>query len=529
MKTYKKRVVRDCAAAVFPSAVCNVLDAVIGALLTVYISSVLAGFANAVFEMDIAYGMSNFGIILICVLISLFVMPLFGTMKEILLTENSLKHDRMIYGRYLNKKFKEARQFDEGEIQYRLEDDAIDLRCMWQDLVTKFIATPIILGYLLYHSIQISPLYTVIIFGVSAVKLAVPLVTKKLNAKYDKEVREYQAQVRACEFEVLDQPHKAAMYGLTSPLLERFDRMYMRCFRESLRKRIRLSAVTSNLSGMLNTSCTIVILLFGAVLVANGKMTAGSIAAAFGFLSVFDLLFGNISFLIGNVPVFDTLVDRLSVFYTDEEDASGVQVHSFNEITAGNLSFSYDEKPVFQNVNFTVHPGDKVAVCGANGSGKSTLIKVLCGLLKDYSGQIKIDGQELSEISAFSWYDCIAYTEQEPYIFPMSIRENIRIGNLKASDAELDGVIRALEIERLAGRFSETEIQQLSGGEKQKISIARALLKNTPLIIMDEPNNNLDKESLSWLKSFIEQSRKTIIFVSHDDGIVSCADYTINL
>ena len=529
MNTYKKRVVRDCMTTVFPSAVFNVLDAVIGALLTVYTSSILAKFADAIFEQDITYGMANFGSLIICILVSLFIMPLFGTVKEILLFDNSLKHDRMIYGRYLNKKFKEAQQFTEGEVQYRLEQDAIDVRCMWLDLVAKCIATPIMLGYLLYHSIRISPFYTVIIFLVSAIKLSIPMVTKKLNAKYDKEVREYQAKVRSYEFEVLDQPHKVKMYGLTLPLLQRFDQIYSSFFRDTLKKSIRLSSIASNLSGTLETFCTIVILLSGAILVAKGEMTAGGIAAAFGFLSIFSTLFGNISSIIRDFPVFGNLVDRLTVFYTHEEDSSGIQVTSLNEISACELSFSYDDKTVFDHVSFTIHQGDKVAVCGQNGSGKSTLIKLLCGLLKDYSGQIRIDGKELSELSVLSWYDCVAYTEQDPYLFPIGIRENIRIGNLNASDEELDEVIRKLEIEYLIDRDNHAENQQLSGGEKQKISIARALLKNTPVIIMDEPNNNLDKGALMWLRDFISHSPKTIIFVSHDSDLLSCADYTICL
>ena len=180
-------------------------------------------------------------------------------------------------------------------------------------------------------------------------------------------------------------------------------------------------------------------------------------------------------------------------------------------------------------MNFTIHQGDKVAICGQNGSGKSTLIKLLSGVLKDYSGHIKIDGQELSEVSALNWYDCIAYTEQDPYLFPMSIKENIRIGNHNASDEELNEVIQKLEIEYLIDRDIHSEKQQLSGGEKQKISIGRALLKNTPIIIMDEPSNNLDTEALAWLRDFIRHSPKTIVFVSHDSNLIFCADLTVDL
>ena len=529
MNIYKKRVVRDCMSAVFPSVIFNVADAVIQALLTVYTSSILAQFADAIFEQNFDYGIQNFTTLIICILISLFVLPIFGTLKEILLFNSALKHNRMIYARYLNKRYKDAQQFSEGEVQYRLEEDAIDMRCMWLDLVTKFIATPIMLGYLLYHSIRISLLYTIIIFIVSAIKLTIPIITKNLNSKYDSEVRDYQTKVRSYEFEILDQPHKVKMYGLTTPLLNRFDKIYLKFFRNTLKKSIRLSSISSNLSGTLDTLCTLLILISGSILVANGTMTAGGIAAAFGFLSIFNTLFGNISSIIQDCPIFGTLIDRLCVFYMDEENYSGSKVSSLNRISASKLSFSYDENVVLQNIDFTIQKGDKIAICGQNGSGKSTLIKILCGLLKDYSGDIKIDGIELSQLSALDWYGCIAYTEQDPYLFPFSIRENIHIGNIKASDEELDNVIRSLNIGHLVERDLYTDKTQLSGGEKQKISIARALLKNTPIIIMDEPSNNLDKESCMWLRDFIIQSSKTIIFVSHDNDLISCASNTIRL
>ena len=524
-----KRIISDCAYAVYPSAIFNVLDQIIGASLTVYTSSILAKFADAVFERDITYGMTNFSILIVCVLAVLVVVPFFGTLKEIFLFDNSLKHNSMIYGRYLNKRFNEAQRFTEGEIQYRLEQDAIDLRCMWLDLVSKCIATPVMLGYLLFHSIQISLLYTVIIIIVTAIKLIVPIVTKRMNTKYDKELREYHSLVRSCEFEVLEQPHKVKMFGLTSSFLEKFNQIYLAFFRNTFKKSVILESVVFNISSTLDTICAIVILLFGSILVAMGDMTAGGIAAAFGFLSVFNTLFLNISSVIRDFPILGTLIDRLAIFYTHEDSMCGTSVSFSKTIVANKLSFSYEDKTVLNCLNFKICAGEKVAICGQNGSGKSTLIKILSGLIKDYSGHLEIDGYELSEAASSYWYKNVAYIEQDPYLFPVSIQENIHIGNLKATEKEIADVVRKLEMEHLISREFSTEKHTLSGGEKQKVSIARALLKDAPILIMDEPNNDLDEKALIWLKSFIELSSKTIIFVTHDKSLLSCADYIIQL
>jgi ABC-type bacteriocin/lantibiotic exporter with double-glycine peptidase domain len=384
------------------------------------------------------------------------------------------------------------------------------------------------LGFLLYSSIRISLIYTFIIIIVSFIKLVVPLSTKKINSKYDKEMREYKTNVQSYEFELMNQPHKIMMLGLTDPFIQRFHKIYLNFFKSTLKKKIRLLSLSLNTSNILDSFCTIIIILSGTILIAKEKISAGSIAIALGFLPVFKTLFQNISSIIRDCPVLFTLVDRLTMFYSNEEQTDGVVISNINNINVCNLSFSYNNEIVFQGLNFTIHQGDKIAICGKNGSGKTTLIKVLSGLLNKYSGKILIDGCELSEVKKNSLYNIIAYIEQDPYLFPIPFRDNIQIGNLNASENEFNEVVKKLQIGYLVNRVNCAS-DQLSGGEKQKISIARALLKKAPIIIMDEPTNNLDKDSKKWLIEFIKQSCETIIFVSHDSDLLSLANITITL
>lgn len=531
MKSIRKLVVTDCAKAITPALIFNIFYVVLTSVLTVYTATIASQFTDAVFRLDFSYGLSNFLYLIYCLLISLLILPIFGVIKEVLLFSKSLKHNRIIYSRFLSKAYKESQKFSEGEIQYRLEDDAIDFRCMWLDLVTKYVSIPVTFTYLLYNCIRINVLYTTILLLLSALKFVVPIVTRRINAKFDKESREYNTKVRAQEIEIMRQPHKIKLFGLTEPLIEKVNKAYFTYFKEVFRKAIVFSTIAGNISSTLDSFCTITILLVGSLLIVNGSVSAGAVIAIFAFYSVLNSVVSDVASIIKDTPILKTLIDRLSVFYEGIEDESKRNI-SFvfsNEIEVKNLSFFYEEKKILSDVSFSIKKGEKIAVCGHNGCGKTTLISLLCGFLKGYSGEIRVDGKNLQDICTNNWYDNIAFVEQDPYLFSTSVRENIRLGNLDSSDETINNVCKELELDALINEDVSISNNELSGGEKQKIAIARALLKDAPIILMDEPSNNLDSKTVSWLQSFIIKTSKTIVFISHDPNLISCSDKIISL
>ena len=182
---------------------------------------------------------------------------------------------------------------------------------------------------------------------------------------------------------------------------------------------------------------------------------------------------------------------------------------------------------MFADLQYEVKMGARTAVCGRNGSGKSTLIKLLCGLYSGYTGEIRINGIELREISMESWRKKCAYVEQSPFLFRGSVWENVRLGRLDAKEEEVWEAIRRAGLEELAGREIADDPEVLSGGERQRISIARALLRKADILLMDEPGNNLDERALSWLEGFIRDYTGTMLFISHDEKMVALADEAI--
>ena len=420
-------------------------------------------------------------------------------------------------------------QIDEGEVQYRLEDDAIDLRCDWTMLWENLIVTPFLLLYVLYHSVEIHLLFTLLVILVSVIKLSVPIAVKKLETKYDKETREYNAKVRAYETEFTTKPHIIKLFGLSTPMVEKMNSIFQIFYRKVFVKKTRCTTIADQISSFLNTFCILVILLIGALLVSRGMITAGAVAAMIGYFSVYNTIMENAGWVIRRIPVIGNSVQRLRLLYEDYEEVSGMSIGQVTEISASNLSFSYGDTVVWDNLKFKIRTGEKVAICGANGSGKSTILKLLSGLTKKYNGSLKLNGTEFREVSIGEWRKQFAYITQEPYLFQAKVWENVALGNLKASREEVLEVMRRTGVEQLANREVSVEKNDLSGGEKQKISIARALLKNPPILIMDEPSNNLDEKTITWLKEFIRESEKTIIFVSHDEGLADLADWKLEL
>lgn len=525
----KKKIYGDCQKAMMPALILYTLSAFLGGLLSVYTASVLGEFADAVFDLNLSYGISNFWKLLISIGISLLVVPLLDLMGEVLMFKYALVHDRYVLGRFLDKKYEDVIKIKEGEVQYRLEQDIIDFRVFWVGIMERVITIPLMLVYLLYSALRINPVLTVVVFVVSLLKITVPMAVKKLQARYDNEKREYNTQVRSNEMEIIGKPHVVKMFGLSEALLKKQDDLFDEYYWKVLTRSETCNAIADAVLSFLNTFCTLVILFIGALMASKGIITAGAVAAMVGYFSVFNSIIDKMDYIIRKVPLLKNLEKRIEMFYEGAEDLAGKEMDDVTDIKACNLFFAFEEKTVFQNLNFSLKQGSKTAICGTNGSGKSTFLKILCGLLKGYKGRLTLNGQELREVSIESWRRQFAYAMQDPYLFEGSVQENISLGNPKADENRIKTLMEQLGIGDLADRQVSMSQNDLSGGEKQKISIARALLKDTEYLILDEPGNHLDAESLDWLKKFILESRKTILFVTHDAELVNAAEQSVEL
>jgi ATP-binding cassette subfamily C protein CydD len=210
------------------------------------------------------------------------------------------------------------------------------------------------------------------------------------------------------------------------------------------------------------------------------------------------------------------------------------------EITFERVTCHYpgSERPALQEVSFILPSGSCTALVGRSGAGKSTVVNLLMRFLEVESGSIRINGLPLSELPAERWREYVALVPQRPYLFSGSIRMNIRLARPEASDAEVE---RAAELAGAAAFIKalpqgyESEVGEqglrLSAGQLQRIALARAFLKNAPLLILDEPAASLDPESEAALSRALEQlrERRTVLVIAHRYKTLASADQVVVL
>lgn len=271
------------------------------------------------------------------------------------------------------------------------------------------------------------------------------------------------------------------------------------------------------------------------------------------FLSIVIFSLG----LIGPIIAAFTFTDDLAVLGTNVEEISQLlNAEELNHketpikledtgISLRSVSFSYDgTTEVLHDVNLTIHPGTMTALVGPSGSGKSTVAKLIAGYWDVTSGSITLGGHELKDMPLSEIADQISYVSQDNYLFNRSIRENIRMGRPGATDAEVeqaakqsgcDAFIRKLDngYDTVVGSAGS----HLSGGERQRIAIARAMLKNAPVVILDEATAYIDPENEALVQKAISTLTvgKTLIVIAHRlstivgaDNIVVVKDGTIH-
>ena len=279
----------------------------------------------------------------------------------------------------------------------------------------------------------------------------------------------------------------------------------------------------------------------GGYLVSKKIVEAGMLLAAVNYFSMLSNQFSNISSYVVSIQSSKQVIQKLEEQRNVTCDMDkAVDLKLKPEITYDRVSFSFDEKELFHEFSYNFVQNGCYAVVGESGSGKSTLIKLLLKYYEQYTGNIFLGGQNIREMTAKELYQYVGVVEQTPYIFNSSLYDNVTLfsGHPKKDSEAYKELLRQLNLEDLAERVKEMPLgdfgDNISGGERQRINIARIMCKKPSIILFDEPTTGLDPENRILIEQFIFQRKDiTRIVITHNwsqdylvqfDGVVKIGE-----
>lgn len=452
---------------------------------------------------------------------------------------NDLKDD--LYKKLLKNDVAFFDKTTSGDIQIRFNGDA-ETACSGlinnvKVFATRFFSSVALIGVLLYNSWQLSIVALIFMFAAF-----VPL------GKIRKKIKHLTLQSITAGGNMATQYNEAfsgnrviASYNLHEKQQREFAENQKRIFKLSM-KMIQRTGIVSPMMHFLISSGIAGVVWFGSYLIVTGQMTGGNFVS---FIAALLMLYTPIKTIGNSYNALQTsflamervfaILDKVPTI-TNAPDAKPLDKIK-KDIKFKNVSFEYlSGKPVLKNINIDIPVGHMIALVGNSGGGKTTFVNLLPRFYDVTAGEISIDGTNIKNLDLYSLRDKIAIVFQDNFLFTGTIRDNILLGKENATEEELNAAIEASCLREFIDSLEDgvdTHIGErgvlLSGGQKQRIGIARAFIKNAPIVILDEATSALDNKSEAVVQQAIDNLMKdrTVFVIAHRLSTVRNADKII--
>ncbi len=348
--------------------------------------------------------------------------------------------------------------------------------------------------------------------------------------------------------ELLQNAHSIKSDGAEDVWMKRYRERSTRLALSSL-KNARVSNMVQTFGGLMMILAGAGTLTIGTIAASNGAMTIGGLIASMAFvwriLSPMQMIFVAMTKL-EEVKNGMMRVDQLMAQPTESRITATSQTVTEGarfkgRVTFTNVTIRYqpNHDPALSGVSFDIQPGEVVAIAGSNGSGKSSILKLIADLYQPQSGAVFIDGVDSRQINTIDLRQNIAYLPQQTDLFSGTVAENLRLSNPIASDTELTRALERAGVlddvqelqDGLESYLSEHSIKQMSAGFRKGLAIARTILNESPIVLLDEPESGLDMESDHCIIDMLRECRgkRTVLIVAHRPSYIREADRVLVL
>jgi len=415
-----------------------------------------------------------------------------------------------------------------GVLMSRIANDTTLLQSTVSDSITtllrNFLTIIGLTGYTFWVNWRLATIsYLIILWAIIPIQ-----IFGKKSRKFSTKSQRKMAEIAKFLYETISGIRIVKAFGMEQYENRRFSEENLRFFKIRI-KRLRIRALASPTMEMLGGFASAGILYYGGYNVIKGYMTPGDF---FSFVAAFAMMYKPVrelnklnqtiqEGLAAAVRTFEILDFKAEV--VDKPNAI-VQPRIKEQIEFRNVSFQYDKEPILKNTNLKVKVGEIIAIVGTSGAGKTTLANLIPRFYDVTSGAILIDGIDIRDVTLKSLRDQIGMVTQEIILFNDTIKNNISYGSLGKPDQEIIAAAKAAYAHEFIldtpGGYDTITGERgikLSGGQKQRIAIARALLKNAPILILDEATSSLDSKAEEEVQVVLEKlmEGRTTFIIAH--------------
>lgn len=454
-------------------------------------------------------------------------------------TSNQIRQDVFANLQRLPMKFFDTH--DNGDVMSRLTNDVDNINtALMQTFVQLFTGVISVLGMGLAMLI-LSPTLTVIaLLSTVATYLfskGISKLTQRAFSTQQSSLGELNTQIE----ETVSGKQLVQLFNHTETTLNKFDQVNAQYTKSAFKARA-LSSIIGPFNNMTNNIAYLLITAVGAISIIGGygKITVGVIFTFLIYLRNFTGPINNVLNLINTLQLSLASAERVFELIDERPEIDDSQAIAMKQSTGyvsfEHVSFAYDQTPILKNISLTANPGEVVALVGPTGAGKTTIMNLLTNLYPLQKGRVLLDGHDVTKIRRHDLRKLVTVVQQESFLFNLSILENIRLGRPNASDEDVKKAAKRANADKFINQLPDgyetilsENASQLSQGQRQLLSIARAFIAESPVLVLDEATASIDSQTeLDVQKAMTNlMEKKTSFVIAHRLSTIKNADQIV--